>query len=61
MQKRWSRFFMALMFCAFLTGCTPGGQTSGEETEQSGEPVIEYEVPEEAENFDFEYQFVPEE
>lgn len=57
-----------IMICVFLlalgtlfVGCTPEKQEpENTESEQSGSPAINYEIPDEVEDYDFDFEFVPE-
>lgn len=58
-----------IMICVFLlalgtlfVGCTPEKQESeNTESEQSGSPAINYELPDEVKDYNFHFEFVPEE
>ena len=58
-----------IMICVFLlelgtlfVGCTPEKQEpENTESEQSGSPAINYELPDEVKDYDFHFEFVPEE
>ncbi len=53
--------FSVLLFVGLLfTGCTPKENKSDETQEQSGSPIIDYEVPDKVKDYDFDYEFVPE-
>ena len=57
-----------IMICVFLlalgtlfVGCTPEKQEpENTESEQSGSPAINYEIPDEVKDYDFDFEFVPE-
>ena len=49
-------FLLVLLF----TGCTPKEDKADETQEQSGAPIIDYEVPDKVKDYDFDYEFVPE-
>lgn len=53
--------FSVLLFVGLLfIGCTPKENKSDETQEQSGSPIIDYEVPDKVKDYDFDYEFVPE-
>ena len=53
--------FSVLLFVGLLfTGCTPKENKGDETQEQSGAPMIDYEVPDKVKDYDFNYEFVPE-
>ena len=41
-------------------GVPPKENKSDETQEQSGSPIIDYEVPDKVKDYDFDYEFVPE-
>lgn len=49
-------FLVGLLF----TGCTPKEDKADETQDQSGAPIIDYEVPDKVKDYDFNYEFVPE-
>ena len=49
-------FLVGLLF----TGCTPKEDKADETQDQSGAPIIDYEVPDKVKDYDFDYEFVPE-
>ncbi|OUO75220.1 hypothetical protein B5F53_18365 [Blautia sp. An249] len=48
-------FLVGLLF----TGCTPKEDKADETQDQSGAPIIDYEVPDKVKDYDFDYEFVP--
>lgn len=49
-----------LLLVLLFTGCTPKENKGDETQEQSGAPMIDYEVPDKVKDYDFNYEFVPE-
>lgn len=43
-----------------FTGCTPKEKETESKTEQSVLPHIEYEIPDKVDDYNFDYEFVPE-
>lgn len=60
MKKVWKMFSVLLLVGLLSTGCTPKENKSDETQEQSGAPIIDYEVPDQVKDYDFNYEFVPE-
>ena len=60
MKKVWKMFSVLLLVGLLFTGCTPKENKSDETQEQSGAPIIDYEVPDKVKDYDFDYEFVPE-
>ena len=60
MKKVWKMFSVLLFVGLLFTGCTPKENKSDETQEQSGSPIIDYEVPDKVKDYDFDYEFVPE-
>ncbi len=61
MKKAWKMFYILLLVGLLFTGCTPKENNKSDETqEQSGAPIIDYEVPDKVKDYDFDYEFVPE-
>ena len=60
MKKVWKIFSVLLLVGLLFTGCTRGENKSDETQEQSGSPIIDYEVPDKVKDYDFDYEFVPE-
>lgn len=60
MKKVWKMFSVFLLAGLLFTGCTPKENEPDEAQEQSGAPLINYEVPDRVKNYDFDYEFVPE-
>ena len=60
MKKVWKRFSVLLFVGLLFTGCTPKENKGDETQEQSGAPMIDYEVPDKVKDYDFNYEFVPE-
>ena len=61
MKKSISRCAILLTIGTLRVGCTPEKQeTENTENKQSGSPAINYEMPDEVEDYDFDFEFVPE-
>ncbi len=60
MKKVWKMFSVLLFVGLLFAGCTPKENKSDETQEQSGSPIIDYEVPDKVKDYDFDYEFVPE-
>ena len=60
MKKVWKMFSVLLFVGLLFTGCTHTDNKSDETQEQSGSPIIDYEVPDKVKDYDFDYEFVPE-
>ena len=57
MKKVWKMFSALLLVGLLFTGCTPKEDKA---QEQSGSPIIDYEVPDKVNDYGFDYEFVPE-
>ena len=57
MKKVWKMFSALLLVGLLFTGCTPKEDKA---QEQSGAPIIDYEVPDKVNDYGFNYEFVPE-
>ncbi|WP_195279844.1 MULTISPECIES: hypothetical protein [Clostridia] len=57
MKKVWKMFSALLLVGLLFTGCTPKEDKA---QEQSGAPIIDYEVPDKVNDYGFDYEFVPE-
>lgn len=60
MKKVWKLFPIFFLLVLLFTGCTPKENKGDETQEQSGAPIIDYEVPDKVKDYDFNYEFVPE-
>ena len=60
MKNVWKMFSVLLLIGLLFTGCTPKENKLDETQEQSGSPIIDYEVPDKVKDYDFDYEFVPE-
>ena len=60
MKKEWKMFSAFLLAGLLFTGCTPEENKSDDTQEQSGSPIIDYEVPDKVKDYGFDYEFVPE-
>ena len=60
MKKVWKMFSVLLFVGLLFTGCPHKENNSDETQEQSGSPIIDYEVPDKVKDYDFDYEFVPE-
>lgn len=60
MKNVWKMFSVLLLIGLLFTGCTPKEDKAHETQEQSGSPIIDYEVPDKVKDYDFDYEFVPE-
>lgn len=52
--------FLLLIVGMCFTGCTLKEKETESTTEQSVLPHIEYEIPDKVDDYDFDYEFVPE-
>lgn len=52
MKRIFQIFSVVFLFCLLFTGCTS--------EDQSGAPIIDYEMPDKANDYDFDIEFVPE-
>lgn len=60
-MKKVRKIFSVLFLVGLLfTGCTPKEDKADETQEQSGAPLIDYEVPDKVKDYGFDYEFVPE-
>ena len=57
MKKVWKMFSALLLVGLLFTGCTPKEDKA---QEQSGAPIIVYEVPDKVIDYGFDFEFVPE-
>ena len=57
MKKVWKMFSALLHVGLLFTGCPPKEDKA---QEQSGAPIIDYEVPDKVNDYGFDYEFVPE-
>ena len=57
MKKVWKMFSALLLVGLLFTGCTPKEDKA---QEQSGAPIIDYEVPDKVNDYGFDYEFVSE-
>ena len=57
MKKVWKMFSALLLVGLLFTGCTPKEDKA---QEQSGAPIIDYEVPDKVNDYGLDYEFVPE-
>lgn len=68
MRKALKIFSVVLLFGVLFTGCTPkkdgedtvNNQSQDQSDNQSSAPMIDFEVPDKVDNYDFHYEFVPE-
>lgn len=60
MKKVWKMFSALFLVGLLFTGCTPKEDKADKAQEQSGAPIIDYEVPDKVKDYDFDYEFVPE-
>ena len=60
MKKVWKLFPIFFLLVLLFTGCTPKENKGDETQEQSGAPMIDYEVPDKVKDYDFNYELVPE-
>lgn len=60
MKKAWKLFPIFFLLGLLFTGCTLKENKADETQEQSGVPIIEYEVPDKVTDYGFDYEFVPE-
>ena len=60
MKKVWKMFSALLLVGLLFTGCTPKEDKDDKAQEQSGAPIIDYEVPDKVKDYGFDYEFVPE-
>lgn len=60
MKKVWKMFSVLFLVGLLFTGCTPKEDKADETQEQSGTPIIDYEVPDKVKDYGFDYEFVPE-
>lgn len=60
MKKVWKMFSVLFLVGLLFTGCTPKEDKADETQEQSGAPLIDYEVPDKVKDYGFDYEFVPE-
>ena len=59
MKKVWKRVSVLFLVGLLFTGCTPKEDKADETQDQSGAPIIDYEVPDKVKDYDFDYEFVP--
>lgn len=55
MKKVWKLFPIFFLLVLLFTGCTPKENKGDETQEQSGAPMIDYEVPDKVKDYDFNY------
>ena len=60
MKKVWKMFSALFLVGLLFTGCTPQEDKADRTQEQSGAPIIDYEVPDKVKDYGFDYEFVPE-
>ena len=60
MKKVWKMVSVLFLVGLLFTGCTPKEDKADETQDQSGAPIIDYEVPDKVKDYDFDYEFVPE-
>ena len=60
MKKVWKMFSVLLFVGLLFHRVYPKENKSDETQEQSGSPIIDYEVPDKVKDYDFDYEFVPE-
>ena len=60
MKKAWKMFSVLFLVGLLFTGCTPKEDKADEIQEQSGAPIIDYEVPDKVKDYGFDYEFGPE-
>lgn len=60
MKKVWKMFSALFLAGLLFTGCTPKEDKGDKAQEQSGAPIIDYEVPDKVKDYGFDYEFVPE-
>ena len=51
--------WLLLSLGTLFAGCTPEEKKPDDTKEQSGAPNINYEIPDKAKDYDFDFQFVP--
>lgn len=59
MKKVWKMVSVLFLVGLLFTGCTPKEDKADETQDQSGAPIIDYEVPDKVKDYDFDYEFVP--
>ena len=59
MKKVWKMVSVLFLVGMLFTGCTPKEDKADETQDQSGAPIIDYEVPDKVKDYDFDYEFVP--
>lgn len=59
MKKAWKISPILLLLGLLLTGCTPKEGKAAETQDQSGAPIIDFEVADQANDNDLDYEFVP--
>ena len=59
MKKVWKMVSVLFLVGLLVTGCTPKENKADETQDQSGAPIIDYEVPDKVKDYDFDYEFVP--
>ena len=61
MKRIFQIFSVVFLFCLLFTGCTSEDHKEPDNTQdQSGAPIIDYEMPDKANGYDFDIEFVPE-
>ena len=60
MKRALRSFSLILLLGLFITGCTQKDKEPENTQEKSKGPVIEYEMPDKAKDYDFDIEFVPE-
>lgn len=60
MKKVWKMFSALFLVGLLFTGCTPKEDKEDKAHEQSGAPIIDYEVRDKVKDYGFDYEFVPE-
>ena len=59
MKKVWKMVSVLFLVGLLFTGCTPKEDKADETQDQSGAPIIDYEVPDKVKDYDFDYECVP--
>ena len=59
MKKGWKMVSVLFLVGLLFTGCTPKEDKADETQDQSGAPIIDYELPDKVKDYDFDYEFVP--